>query len=147
VGILEEGDKMFGLTPFGSYLASSLIENILNGLVNNLISQPIPQTIQISGNIISSEIRETPDSYILQAAMPGVTKESINVKYIDNYLTLTANSDQYLQNGNGGYIRYIGNVNRSFYFDDIDGDKVDGSFENGVLKLILPKIKKQVEDK
>ena len=138
---------MFGLTPIGDYIASSLIQNILNGLFNNLVNQPIPQTIQISGNFINSEIRETPDSYILQINLPGVTKEAINIKYIDNYLTLTANSDQYLKNGYGGYVRYIGNVNRSFYFEDIDGEKVDGSFENGVLKLILPKIKKQVEDK
>ncbi|MDF2672814.1 MAG: heat shock protein [Clostridiales bacterium] len=138
---------MFGLTPIGDYLVSSLIQNILNGLFNNLVNQPIPQNIQISGNFINSEVRETPDSYILQIDLPGVTKEAINVKYIDNYLTLTANSDQYLKNGYGGYVRYIGNVNRSFYFEDIDGEKVDGSFENGVLKLILPKTKKQVEDK
>lgn len=138
---------MFGLTPFGSYLASSLIENILTGLVNNIISQPVPQTIQISGNLMSTDVRETPEAFILQAYLPGVARESINVKYIDNYLTLTAKSDQYLQNGNGGYIRYIGNISRSFYFEDIDGERVDGSFENGVLKLILPKIKKQNEDK
>lgn len=137
---------MFGLTPIGNYLASSFIQNVLSGLFNNLITQPIPQTIQISGNFINSEVRETPDSYILQADLPGVTKEAINVKYIDNYLTLTVNSDQYLRNGYGGYVRYIGNVSRSFYFEDIDGEKVDGSFENDVLKLILPKIKKQVKE-
>lgn len=138
---------MFGLTPLESYLASSLIQNILSGLVNNIVFQPVPQTIQISGNTMSTEVRETPEAYILQAHLPGVNRESINVKYVDNYLTLTANSDQYLQNNIGGYIRYIGSINRSFYFDDIDGEKVDGSFENGVLKLILPRIKKQDGDK
>jgi HSP20 family protein len=138
---------MFGLTPLGSYLASSLMQNVLTNLLNNIVVQSIPQTVQISGNITSSDIRETPDSYLLQMSLPGVTKESLSVKYINNYLTITANSDQYVQNGNGGYIRYMGSVNRSFYFDDIDGEKVDGSFENGVLRLILPKVKKQVEEK
>lgn len=137
---------MFGLTPLGDYLASSFIQNILAGLVNNIISQPSIQTIQISGNFIGTEIRETPEAYILVANLPGVSRESINVKYMDNYLTLTANSDQYLHNGYGGYVRYIGNINRSFYFDDIDGEKVDGSFENGILKLILPKIKKHIKN-
>lgn len=137
---------MFDLIPLGSYLVSSLIQNLLAGLVNNIASQPITQVIQISGNFMNSEVRERPDSYILQASIPGATKDSLNVKYIDNYLTITANSDQYVQNGNSGYIRYIGNVNRSFYFDDIDGEKVDGIFENGILRLILPK-KQPKEDK
>jgi HSP20 family protein len=97
--------------------------------------------------MMSSDMRETPEAYVLQAYLPGVTKESLNVKYIDNYLTITANSDQYVQNGYGGYIRYVGSINRSFYFDDVDGEKVDGNFENGVLRLILPKKKKQMEEK
>lgn len=132
---------MFGLTPFGSYLANSLIENILTGLLNNLVAPSTPQTIQISGNFMNSHMRETSDSYILLAHLPGATKENINVKYIDNYLTITANTNQYVQNNYGGYVRYIGNVNKSFYIEDIDGEKIDGSIENGVLKLILPKNK------
>lgn len=137
---------MFGLGPLESYLASSLIQNILTGLVNNLVTAPVPQTIQISGNMISTNIRETQDSYLLEAYLPGATKESVNVKYIDNYLTITGNVDQYVQNGYGGYVRYLGNLNRSFYIEDIDSEKIDGNIENGVLKLILPKIKKQVKD-
>lgn len=138
---MEEGADMFGLTPLGNYIANSLLQNILTGLFNNLAVQPVQQTIQINNNIMNTEIKETPDAYILQAVLPGVSKESISVKYIDNYLTLTANGDQYMQNNYGGYTRCISNISRSFYFNNIDGEKVDGSFENGVLKLILPKIK------
>lgn len=130
---------MFDLIPLGSYLANSLIQNLLVGFVNNLSYQSLPQVVQISGNFMNSEIREGPDSYILQASIPGATRDSLSVKYIDNYLTVTANSDQYMKNQYGGYIRYIGNTSRSFYFDDIDGDKIDGNFENGMLKLVLPK--------
>jgi HSP20 family protein len=140
--LLKEGGKVFGLTPFGNNFPNNLVQNILSSLLNNLVSQPVPQVIQVSGNIINSEISETPEAYILQAMLPGVTKDSINVQYLDNYLTLTAKSDQYLQNGYGGYTRYVSNVSRSYYFEDIDGEKVDGRFENGVLKLILPKIKR-----
>lgn len=132
---------MFGLIPFGDPLTNSLINNLLAGLLKSILVKPAPQTIQINRNIMNSDIREAPDSYILQAYLPGVTKESLKVKYINNYLTITANSNQYIQNRQGGYTRYIGNINRSFYFDDIDGEKVDGNFENGILKLILPKKK------
>lgn len=130
---------MFDLIPLGSYLASSLIQNLLAGFVNNLAYQPIPQFVQTNGSFMNSEIREGPDSYILQAYIPGATRDSLSVKYMDNYLTVTANSDQYMKNQYGGYICYIGNSSRSFYFDDIDSEKIDGSFENGMLKLILPK--------
>jgi HSP20 family protein len=135
---------MFGLFPFGGFIANGLVENLLTGLINNMLTQPTNQTIQISGNIMSSDVRETPDAYILQAHLPGVKRESLKVKYINNYLTITASSNQYVQNRNGGYVRYIGNINRSFYFEDIDGEKVDGIFENGILKLILPKKKQPV---
>jgi HSP20 family protein len=132
---------MFGLFPFGGFIANGLVENLLTGLINNMLTQPTNQTIQISGNIMSSDVRETPDAYILQAHLPGVRRESLKVKYINNYLTITASSNQYVQNRNGGYIRYTGNINRSFYFEDIDGERVDGIFENGILKLVLPKKK------
>jgi HSP20 family molecular chaperone IbpA len=136
---------MFGLTPLGSYLINSLIQNVVPGLINGLVAAPRPQFIQISGDIMSSDVREMQDSYILRAILPGVAKESMNVKYVDNYLTLTANCDQYLRDERGNYIRYIRQIDKSFYFNDIDGEKIDGSFENGVLQLILPKIKKDIE--
>lgn len=134
---------MFGLSPLGTYLVSSLLQNVMPSLINSLVAQQRPQLIQITGDIMSSDVRETPDSYILRAILPGVTRESLNVQYADNYLILTANSDEYLRDKYGNYVRYIRRIDKRFYFSDVDVEKIDGSFENGVLQLILPKLQKQ----
>lgn len=132
---------MFGLTPLGSYLINTLIQNIVPGLINNIIAQPKPQLIQINGDIMSSDVRETEDAYILRAILPGVTREALTVKYENNYLTLAANSDQYLRDARGNYIRYVRRVDKSFYLKDVDETKINGSFENGLLQIVLPKLK------
>ena len=132
---------MFGLMPFGGFLANNLMENLISSMLSGAFTQPASQIVQISGDFSSSDVREKPDLYVLQMYLPGASKESLKVKYIDNYLTVTAKSSQYVRNRQGGYTRYIGNINRSFYFDDIDSEKIDGIFKDGKLILILPKNK------
>lgn len=42
--------------------------------------------------------------------------------------------------------RTYGKYERSFYLGDLDEDKIDASFENGMLKLVVPK-KEEVDTK
>ncbi|TDT51881.1 Hsp20/alpha crystallin family protein [Fonticella tunisiensis] len=134
---------MFNLIPQGGNPGSNFLANMLIDIFNNLLFAP---TISLNEGIMSIDIRETKDAYFVQANLPGVTKEGINVEYNNNYLTITANRNEYVENRNGAFIRYqryVGGIRKSFYIEDVDPSRIDGRFENGVLKLVLPKRKNE----
>ena len=53
-----------------------------------------------------------------------------------------ANSEDEEKNENKNYIRrerVYGKVERSFYLGDLDQDKIDAEFKNGILNIVVPK--------
>lgn len=42
-----------------------------------------------------TDVKEKDDKYIIDAELPGMDKEDINVEMDDNYLTITANNEHY----------------------------------------------------
>lgn len=95
-------------------------------------------------NMMKTDVRETGDSYELDVDLPGFTKDEVDVKLNDGYLTISASKglDKDDKDKKGNYIRrerYAGAMQRSFYVGDIKGDDVHAKFENGILSLTVPK--------
>lgn len=108
----------------------------------------------IQTTAMKTDVKETEDSYELDIELPGYKKEDVKAHLKDGYLTINAsssvNNDE--KDKEGKYIRrerYVGSVSRSFYVgEDITEQDVTAKFENGVLKLTVPKTTpKKVEDK
>ena len=82
-------------------------------------------------------------SYLLEADLPGFTKEDIDLHLQDGVLTITAKHQEETQEGEGGkYIcreRRTGSFARSFDVSGIREEAISASYDNGVLKLVLPK--------
>jgi HSP20 family protein len=86
-------------------------------------------------------IYETPDQYVLQAEMPGVTREGLEVIVEGNTLTFVGRRNEEQIPGNVLYreSRTL-NFRRVFELDPaIDTEKVSASMEQGILTLTLPK--------
>ena len=90
------------------------------------------------------DIYEKGGDYHIEMDIPGFNKDEISVETKDGYLTITAekktenNEDDKEKN----YIRRertYGKYERSFYLGDLDENKIDASFENGMLKITVPK--------
>ena len=86
--------------------------------------------------------------------LPGFKKDEIKVQLKDGYLTLSAAKglDKDEQDKKGNYIRcerYAGTLSRSFYVgDSISEEDIHAKYEDGILKLSLPKkAPKAVEEK
>ena len=97
------------------------------------------------------DIYEKGGIYHIEMDIPGFKKDEISVETKDGYLTITAekkeeaNEDDKEKN----YIRRertYGKYQRSFYLGDLDEEKIDASFENGMLKIEVPK-KEEVDSK
>ena len=91
------------------------------------------------------DIYENDGVYHLEMDIPGFDKKDVNIEIDDNdYLTITAekNSENNEEDNDKNYIRKersYGKYQRSFYLGDVDKDKIDASFENGILKITMPK--------
>ncbi|MFR0902925.1 MAG: Hsp20/alpha crystallin family protein [Anaerovoracaceae bacterium] len=84
--------------------------------------------------------------------MPGVKKEDIKAELKDGNLTISAvsgySNDE--KDENGTYIRrerYSGSCSRSFYVGEaVKDDNIKAKFENGTLKLMIPKRQPTIEE-
>ena len=96
-------------------------------------------------NLLKTDIREMDDSYELAVDLPGFKKDEIQLKLEDGYLTISAAKgvDKDQQDDQGRYIRrerYAGQCSRSFYVGEgVEARDVSARFEDGILRLSLPK--------
>ena len=97
------------------------------------------------------DIYEKDGNYHIEMDIPGFKKDEISVETKDGYLTIKAekNNEVNEEDEKKNYIRRertYGKYERSFYLGDLDEDKIDAKFENGMLKLTVPK-KEEVDTK
>ena len=95
-------------------------------------------------NLMKTDVRETEDSYELDIDLPGFKKDEISVDLEDGYLTIRAAKglDKDEKDKKGKYIRqerYAGACSRSFYVGDVKPEDVSAKYEDGILKLSMPK--------
>lgn len=93
---------------------------------------------------IKVEVKESNGDYTVQAEMPGVKKEDINVQIDGNRVAISAEVKRESEQKEGERVlrseRYYGAVARSFTLaSEVDESKATANFEDGVLRLTLPK--------
>lgn len=89
------------------------------------------------------DIYETESCYVLNAELPGLTKEEINIDVNDNTLTLKGEKKFEERVEKDNYVRVersYGNFARSFVLsDDVNTEGITANYNQGVLELTLPK--------
>ena len=92
-----------------------------------------------------TDIKDEGDHYLLEAELPGFQKEDIDLDLQDGVLTISAKHEESSEDKdqNGRYVcreRRFGTFQRSFDVSGIQEDQIGASYDNGVLKLTLPKL-------
>ena len=108
-----------------------------------------------ANNVMKTDVQETDTGYEVDIDLPGFKKEDVTGEVKDGYLIIKASTKNSKdeKDAKGKYIRkerYEGSCNRSFYVGDaITQDDIKAKFEDGVLKISVPKkeAKPQVEEK
>jgi HSP20 family protein len=90
------------------------------------------------------DVKETPAGYEVKAELPGVAKEDVAVSIDGGTVSITAETKREKEVKDGEKLlrseRYVGSVARRFTMpEDIDLERAEAAFENGVLTLTLPK--------
>ena len=98
------------------------------------------------------DIYEKEGNYHIEIDLPGLTKNEIKIEVNNDTLFVTIEKQNELNKDdeNKNYIhreRTYGKYQRSFYLKNLDSNNINASFENGVLKIIVPKINEEENKK
>ena len=91
-----------------------------------------------------TDVKDEGDHFTLEADLPGFDKKDINIDLDGDRLTISAerHSEHEEQDKQGKYVRCersYGTYSRSFDVSGIKAEDIKAKYDNGVLKLTLPK--------
>jgi HSP20 family protein len=91
----------------------------------------------------SIDVHETDQAYTVSAELPGIDPKDVELDLRDNAITLRGEkrSERKEEDAGRRYSeRSFGRFERTIPLAaEVDADKVEASFENGLLKVTLPK--------
>jgi HSP20 family protein len=117
---------------FGGRLAVSGIENELDWLFGTALTGLAGSS---RGGQFPVDLTEDKENLYVRAELPGVTRDSISVEFVDGSLTVEATLKE--KSGEG---QTPATFNRQVSIpDEIEADKVSAVYENGVLTVTLPR--------
>jgi HSP20 family protein len=102
------------------------------------------------GNVVSREmtipavnITEQKDDYQVSLAAPGLKRDDFNIDLEGNMLTISCEKEEKKEEKDKRYNRKeysYSSFERSFTLpDEVNKEKIDAKYEDGVLKIVLPK--------
>lgn len=103
-----------------------------------------------SSNSMKCDVYEKDNVYNIELDVPGFKKEDINISVDNGYLTISA-SKHYDETDKGkNYIcreRKFGKFERTIYLGELKTDDIEASFEDGTLKIRVPKVEESKNKK
>jgi HSP20 family protein len=124
---------LVSFVPFGNFEDFFRVPR-MRSLVRDLPAEPE----------IKMDVAEDDKAYHVKAEVPGVKKEDIHVSVEGNQVSITAEVKKEKEEKKGETVlrseRYYGMQSRSFtLMHDVDQDKAEAKYQDGVLDLTLPK--------
>lgn len=118
--------------------ATSLLNRDLFDLENDLFPA------RLGVNVPTANITETPKEYKLELAAPGLERKDFDIEVANNTLTISAEKEVEKKEEEKGYSRKeysFNSFSRSFALpEDIKESDIKAKYENGVLKVAIPKL-------
>jgi HSP20 family protein len=115
--------------------------------LNSLFDMPFWSGFGRAGQLFTGwspalDLYESGDHLVAVVELPGMHKEDIDISLHDGTLTISGERKQGSTNGEKAQRseRYVGTFRRSVALPTrVDAGKVTASYENGILKVTLPK--------
>lgn len=98
---------------------------------------------QVSAFAPTFEVKETNESFMIKADVPGVEEKNLDIAVHNGVLTVSGHREAEERKEGESYALYerqYGSFTRSFSLPDIaDSEKIDANLDKGVLTLVVPK--------
>lgn len=126
------------------------ISSILNRNFDSLFPEYINDEDVSEKFAMPVELHEHEKEYCVNAELPGVTKDNLDIDIDKNHITINAKKEEEKEESDKHYkkseFRY-GEFSRTVYFpNEIDTDKTSAKLEHGILKITAPKKEAEKEN-
>ncbi|MFH1319460.1 MAG: Hsp20/alpha crystallin family protein [Bacteroidota bacterium] len=122
---------------------SNLFEDFFNENHFNLIRGLDTETVP------AVNIKETDSDYIVEVAAPGFEKKDFNVHVNNNQLLISSEKEAKNEEKDEHFTKRefsCSSFHRTFTLPEIvKADKITAKYDNGILKLVIPKIDEAVQ--
>ena len=134
--------RMLQLVPMRSNWLSLMPEM---DLFDRMLSEwPLPSLLSEERVVVPAfDISETEKEYVISGEIPGIDPKDLEVTLTDGILSIKGEKKHESEDKEENYHRverHYGSFQRSFRLpDNINREKLDASYKDGILKLTLPK--------
>lgn len=138
---------MAGLVPFNRN--RNLRTNGWDGFYNMLddfFNDTWLPTRSLMSDTFKVDVVESEKEYAVEAELPGVKKEEVDLAFSDGRLVLSVKREESTEEKDRNYIhkeRRFSSMQRSIYLADAAGDGITAKLEDGVLRVTVPKAEKK----
>ncbi len=127
-------------SPFGELMT---LRQAMDRLFDDTMFRPFTGFAGTEYARLPLDVRTTADALLVEASLPGVKPEDVEITVENGTLTIKAEDSVERSTEEGGWlVREIGrgSVMRSVSLPTgLEADKAEATFEHGVLKLRIPK--------
>ena len=126
------------------FMPSIFRENFVEDFFDDF-DRPLRGKNPAVSNIMKTDVVENENGYEISIDLPGYKKEDVSAELKDGYMTISAESkkENEEKDKNGRFIRrerFVGSCSRTFYVGDaVTEEDIKAKFEDGVLKVSVPK--------
>ncbi len=94
---------------------------------------------------LALDVYETDDNLVVEASLPGISPDEVDISVVGNTLTIKGEHEEKEEKEEKGKYHFrerrYGAFHRTISLPvEVDANKAEAVFENGVLKLTLPKV-------
>ena len=116
--------------------------SLIDDFINNDWNVKVPS---LSTSMPAVNIKELDSQFEIELAVPGKRKDDFEIEVENGILSISSTEEEKQLNENGKFTRRefsYTSFRRSFTLpDSVDPKKIDASYEEGVLQVLLPKHK------
>ena len=137
---------MTGLVPFNRRYAAlpTGFEDFYN-MLDNFFSEGSGLRRNLGRDTFKLDVEETPETFTIQAELPGVKKDEIALEFNDEVLTVSVRKEENVEEEKKNYLhreRRLTSMSRKIHLAEARTDGAKARLEGGVLSIVLEKERK-----
>lgn len=139
---------MVGLVPFNrrnrDLATKTGLEDFYN-VLDDFFSSDWPLKRNLAYDTFKVDVQDSGNEYIIEAEMPGLSKEDIKLGLDDGKLTISVTKNESTEEKDKNYIhreRRSVSMSRTIHLADADTSGIKAKLSDGLLKIAVPKAEK-----
>lgn len=136
---------MAGLVPFNWKKNTLRAPDTFQNMLEDFFNDDFPSIRNLQNESFKIDLQENEKEYIVEAELPGVDKENIDLTLEEGRLRIFIKKEENKEEKNKNYIhreRRWSSMERTILLSDVDDKALKAKLDNGILTINIPKKEK-----